>query len=344
MSDIQRSWSVLIFGLVLCCSASCQQKVPDTPVRAVARTAPDSVPADSAQSNMAPSPSAEAPPEPPAVSCPGSKIASDGVHCCWKGQEWSDEHEACVGKPLDCPDAHEALCNACVPVATLSPMVKVSAGRAALSAYRCPQTASVRSAPVHYVPGFEIDQSEVTLAQWMYFMASTAEEAASKKGETCVLKAINRSTKCSQGSDEAVNCVGYYNARRYCAWAGLSLPSAKQWDRALSAGGAWWKQYSDDDWYCKPEEHAGSCPTNEFPKDVTPLGITGMYGGVSEWTKSRKRLVAKSCRLSSDPLFDNSVMSREQPPSTTSLHCYAGVCTEELGRDLKGLTGIRCAR
>ena len=270
MSDIQRSWSVLIFGLVLCCSASCQQKVPDTPVRPVARTAPDSVPADSAQSNIARSPSAEEPPEPPTISCPGSKVANDGVHCCWRGQEWSDEHEACVGKPLDCPDAHEALCNACVPVATLSPMVKVSAGRAALSAYRCPQTASVRSAPVHYVPGFEIDQSEVTLAQWMYFMARTAEEAASKKGETCVLKAINRSTKCSQGSDEAVNCVGYYNARRYCAWAGLSLPSAKQWDRALSAGGACGSNTATTTGTVSPRSTPARARPTNFQKTLRP--------------------------------------------------------------------------
>ena len=35
----------------------------------------------------------------------------------------------------------------------------------------------------------------------------------------------------------------------------------------------------------------------------TPLGITGMYGGISEGTKSRSRLVAKSCRLPGDPLL-----------------------------------------
>ena len=278
------------------------------------------------------------------MSCSGVKTAVDDAHCCWPGQSWSGEHEACIGKPTSCPDAHEALCNACVQVATLSPMVKVPAGRAALSAHRCPQKAYVRGAAVHYIPGFEIDQFEVTLAQWMYFMAQTADQAASQKGESCVLRALERSPRCSQTGDAPANCVGYYNARRFCGWAGKALPTAKQWDRALSAGGVWWKQYTEDGWYCQPDLYSGSCLASAFPNDVTPLGIFGMYGSVSEWTRSNKRSVAKNCRQPGRDLFNNSVMAVEQPPATDFLHCYAGVCTEERERSLGGRAGIRCAR
>ena len=301
----------------------------------------DSQPDKSVESQADPISSKAEPPAPPAMSCSGVKTAVDDAHCCWPGQSWSGEHEACIGKPTSCPDAHEALCNACVQVATLSPMVKISAGVAALRAKRCPQKV-VRGPAVHYVPGFEIDQFEVTVAQREYFNAHSADRAATEKGEVCVLKMPKPSIKCSQEPDSAANCTGYHVARRYCAWAGKVLPTAKQWDRALSAGGAWWKQQTEEAWYCQPELHSGSCLVSQFPKDVTPLGIAGMYGSVSEWTTTMGRSIAKDCPQPGRPIFSHSVMSAKEPASTEYLHCYAGVCSEELERRWKGLTGVRC--
>ena len=77
---------------------------------------------------------------------------------------------------------------------------------------------------------------------------------------------------------------------------------------------------------------------------MTPLGIAGMYGSVSEWTKTLGRAIANDCPQPGRAPFGYDVMPAGEPASTSHLYCYAGVCTEELDRAWDGLTGIRCVR
>lgn len=164
------------------------------------------------------------------------------------------------------------------------------------------------------VGSFEIDRDEVTVARYRDALArgfSPPEAPRASEGPI----GADPKTACAysvafEGREEyALTCVTWPTARALCAFSGGDLPSEAQWEyAATSAGRAGKAQFpwGDDPPDCERAVYGrlelaslpGSCqergtgPLPVFtrgaptaPGDVSAIGVRGLAGGVSEWTR-----------------------------------------------------------
>jgi eukaryotic-like serine/threonine-protein kinase len=121
------------------------------------------------------------------------------------------------------------------------------------------------------LPGFYIDKTEVTNAQYKVFCDTTGRPVPST------------TTFLSQ-PDYPVANVSFADARAYAAWAGKRLPTEAEWEKA--ARGADGRPYS---WGWDPL--TGRLPTSVQPAKSSqtppsPVGAFNMSGNVYEWTQT----------------------------------------------------------
>lgn len=132
------------------------------------------------------------------------------------------------------------------------------------------------------LPGFFIDQYEVTVGRWQRFAEASAY--------TNTPREISRHYAEPGGMALPVGEITQSQAMAYAAWACKTLPSDEQWEKACrGTDGRWWP------WGNTPpapdqanmDSKAGNnlyTWVGRFPKGVSPYGCHDMIGNQYEWT------------------------------------------------------------
>lgn len=145
--------------------------------------------------------------------------------------------------------------------------------------------------PRHTVdlPGFFIDQCEVTVARWKRYVQATGT----------VLKSKETSRHFDDPAAQQLPAaeILWEDAKKYSAWAGKALPSEAQWEKAARGTDGRLFPWGNDP--PTPERgHFGEkgkrpslyVPVGGFPKGASPCGALDMLGNQYEWTSERKVL------------------------------------------------------
>jgi len=132
--------------------------------------------------------------------------------------------------------------------------------------------------PLHEVmlDAFYIDKYEVTNAQYLAYV----EAMGSEEPQYFRIEGFDQ-------PDQPAVGVLWSQARDYCQWAGLQLPSEAQWE--LTAAGIdgrvfpWGNEPASES-LCNFNSISGSMPVGSYPDGASPYGAMDMAGNVWEWT------------------------------------------------------------
>ena len=114
--------------------------------------------------------------------------------------------------------------------------------------------------------------------------------------------------------DHPVVNVSWDDAKTFCDWAGLVLPTEEQWEKAARGtdGRIWpWGDEKPTDKHCNFNRNVGgTTPVGRYsPKGDSPYGCVDMAGNVWEWTGSWYR-EGSTRTLRGGPWFSDAQNSR----------------------------------
>ena len=137
-----------------------------------------------------------------------------------------------------------------------------------------------------WLSAFRIDRTEVTVAAYRKCMESgRCKEPGRWPG--CNLRIKGR-------ENHPVNCVSWYQARRYCRWAGKKLPTEAQWEKAARGSGGRMYPWGNTPPSCtravmrvgaKGCGRGGTWPVGSKRQGRSPYGALDMAGNVREWVR-----------------------------------------------------------
>ena len=132
--------------------------------------------------------------------------------------------------------------------------------------------------PVHrvYLDEYWIGQTEVTNAQYALCVSAGGCTAPS-----------NSRWQDSDYRDHPVTHVDWNQARAYCAWAGVRLPTEAEWEKAARGTDGriypWGNSAPDDRFANYGNIIDGTTPVGNYPEGASPYGALDMAGNVWEW-------------------------------------------------------------
>ena len=178
------------------------------------------------------------------------------------------------------------------------------------------------------LPGFWIDQYEVTLRQYSKFLeylqqnpseATKFDHPQQPKGKSHLPHDWEKIYDAAQTGSLYKNLgidlscpvfnIDWWDASAYAQWKGHRLPTEQEWEKAARGcngniypwGNEWnpkkcnsnaghLDQPGKEVSKSKGDGFVGCCPVDAIPADISPFGVVGMAGNVSEWTGSRETL------------------------------------------------------
>ena len=172
-----------------------------------------------------------------------------------------------------------------------SELVLVPAGPFAMGAHASVPDPRPSECPIHMVtlPAYYVGRTEVTRAQYETFCRESGHPRLSKRF----------ALHCPRSDDPVVG-VRVDDARAYCAWAGASLPTEAQWEKAARGTDGRLFPWGNE----SPSVHSGAyanfaeqaarqdtqgkrapgpAPVGSFPEGASPYGALDMAGNVHEW-------------------------------------------------------------
>ncbi len=140
--------------------------------------------------------------------------------------------------------------------------------------------------PMPYQVGdFWIDTFEVTNADYVEFTAATDHAPAAFVDQDD----LNQ-------KDQPVTGVLHADAIAYCEWAGKRLPTEIEWEKAARGVDGHLYPWGDEADYSRAHL-SGAAPVSvaSFAGDISPFGVRGMAGNVSEWVSDVRMAKAGRC-------------------------------------------------
>lgn len=188
-------------------------------------------------------------------------------------------------------------------------MVEIPGGAAILGGENLHSMAGPQ---LYDVPGFRIDRHEVSNAGFRAFVRATGAPPPAFAGEPDL-----------DQDDQPVTGIRWAQAQAYCEWAGKRLPSEVEWEKAARGTGG--QLYPWGDVY--RGENAlldGDAPVSvaSHPQDISPYGVRGMAGNVSEWVSDTRTVQAGVCGTPHHHGADNAT---DNDPSQIYLAELAGL-------------------
>ena len=138
---------------------------------------------------------------------------------------------------------------------------------------------------------FYMGRTEVTNAAYRKFVSATGYEGKSDTDSAydLYLRHWRGKSLMSQDDDYPIVCLSWKNAKAFCKWAGLKLPTEAQWEYACRAGTTTAYYFGDDK---KDFDHYGWAHTNSkglthpvAQKKHNAWGLYDMLGNVWEWVE-----------------------------------------------------------
>ena len=146
---------------------------------------------------------------------------------------------------------------------------------------------------------FEIDVYPVTNSQFETFIRDggyrnkefwTDNGWEWKEKESVELPRFWNDEKWNQPQHPVVG-VSWYEAMAYAKWAGKTLPTEKQWERAARGMGGrkypWGNEFDKEKCNTKESGIERTTRVTRYPNGISPEGCYDMAGNVLEWTRSR---------------------------------------------------------
>ena len=129
------------------------------------------------------------------------------------------------------------------------------------------------------LPAYYIGETEVTNAQYKRFVDATRHRAPDHWGNGRIPPGLE---------NHPVEYVSWEDAKAYCDWAGLRLPSELEWEKAARGtdGRIYpWGNEWDKTRCVNGENHGndGTAPVGSYPSGRSPYGLQDMAGNVWEW-------------------------------------------------------------
>jgi iron(II)-dependent oxidoreductase len=142
--------------------------------------------------------------------------------------------------------------------------------------------------PQHEVelPAFYIDKFEVTNLQYKKYIDSAGRRAPEH---------FEARMYPEGKADHPVTFVDWYDAKRYCEWAGKRLPTDMEWETAARGADGrtfpWGNEFqmqaaNTPVRWGELKMEGDTAPVGSFEAGVSPFGLYDMSGNVWEWTAS----------------------------------------------------------
>lgn len=216
-------------------------------------------------------------------------------------------------------------------------------------------SATVREKPQFKaeIPEFEIGIYSVTNEQYYLFVKATGHRPPEEITEGEGTPVWKNGTFPKEKAKHPVVCVSWNDAKTFCAWAGLSLPTELEWEKAARGldGRIYpWGNIWDGNKlrYFLNKGLETTCAVDNYQEGISVFGIFNMSGNVWEWCEDwfegnvYQRYAKNDLTLPADGQFKIVRGGSWHGDNPLPFRCAARLLANPDGK--AAWTGFRCVR